>query len=492
MPHPPHRPTRRGRRQTAWLVTWVCLLGFASGCQMPPLQPEARSPGPGDCRRGSVLARQLVVDSAVQSAVQPLDTGTLMAYNTAATLQRFGRELVCKRLLVPLGGRPGPLAPDRECLDPVELESDLCKACGKRLQPALVHVYLDGEDALVSLEDLIDRARQSIDVIIYQWDNDPLGWALARKLAGRAACLAVKGGDGPVVRVLADGGGNLIHAPPEHKTAAAANDAVGWLARQPHVEVLRTRIGLAHFDHRKLVVLDGGVAWTGGRNFTLASFFEYHDLSYTLRGPLVRDMAYRFETAWHNAGGQPRPDRAETAVAEGGNAWARVVGTGRRERGLATAVYKAVDHAWHHVYLENPYFTDTQLWCKLARARRRGADVRVILALDSESKVIDRALRVTTNRLLKLGVRVYYYPGTTHIKAATVDSRWAYIGTGNFDSLSFRRNCEIGLAIGAGAVIAELEQRLFVADFRPEWEVTAPLTVNLGDYACELLATLVL
>jgi cardiolipin synthase len=501
---------------------WACLLvAFASnGCQLPQAQPEATSPGPGDCSRGVVLARQLVADTAVQTVVQPLDTGAMVAYNTAATVQRFARELVCRRLLVPLAGPPGPLAPafSRECLHPVNLEFDLNKACGKHLRPALLHLYLDGEDALVTLQDLIDQARRRIDVLVYQWDSDALGWSLAQRLAARAACLgegqgqAVDGGANTVVRVLVDGGGNLIHGEPEYRTAAAANDALGWLAAQPHVEVLRTRNGLAHFDHRKLVVLDGATAWTGGRNFTLASFFEYHDVSYTLRGPLVRDMADRFETAWHQAGGHTNPKRqrghtspkrqrgeGEDEAASGtdtascgSNAWARVVGTGRGERGLAAAVYKAVDHAWHHVYLENPYFTDTQLWCKLVRARRRGADVRVVLAMDSQSKVIDRALRVTTNRLLKSGIRVYYYPGMTHVKAASVDSRWAYVGTGNFDSLSFRRNCEVGLAVGAGAVIAELEQSLFLADFRPEWEVTAPLPVNLGDYACEMLATLVL
>ena len=174
------------------------------------------------------------------------------------------------------------------------------------------------------------------------------------------------------------------------------------------------------------------------------------------------------------------------------NAWARVVGTGSCKREFARTIYQAVDHACHHVYLENPYLTDSLLVCKLVRARRRGADVRVVLAKDSQSAVIDRALKVTTNRLLQAGIRVYIYPGTTHVKAVSVDGRWAYIGTGNFDSLSFRRNHEVGLAIGAGPFIDELEQRLLLADFRPEWEVTCPLPVNAGDYFAEMVATLVL
>jgi cardiolipin synthase len=268
---------------------------------------------------------------------------------------------------------------------------------------------------------------------------------------------------------------------------------LGWLEQQPHVEVLRTRNELGHFDHRKLVVIDDRLAWSGGRNFTLASFFEYHDLSYVLHGPLVSELACRFEVSWSEAGGTPRRE-GEPGVAPvgGGNAWARVVGNGRFCHDFARVVYQAVDHAWHHVYLENPYLTDSKLMCKLVRARRRGADVRVVLAQDGQSQVIDRARRVTTNRLLEAGIRVYTYPGTTHVKAASVDGRWAYVGTGNFDSLSFRRNSEVGLAVGAGPFIAEVEGRLFRPDFRPEWEVTAPVAVNLGDYFAEFVATLVL
>ena len=269
------------------------------------------------------------------------------------------------------------------------------------------------------------------------------------------------------------------------------NAVLAWL-KAAFVEVLRMCNGFGHFDHRKLVLADGDVAWTGGRNFTAASFFTYHDLSYTLRGPLVAEMVPTLRGSVALTRAATSPAAREPAPPCAANARARVVGTGRCERSLAAAVYKALDRAGHHVYLENPYFTDSQLWCKLARARQRGADVRVVLALDSDSKVLDRALKVATNRLLKAGIRVYRYPGTTHVKAVSVDGCWAYFGTGNFDSLSFRRNCEVGLAVCAGPLIAELEEKLFLEDFRPEWEVTEPLPVTLGDYACELLATLLL
>jgi cardiolipin synthase len=256
---------------------------------------------------------------------------------------------------------------------------------------------------------------------------------------------------------------------------------------------LRTRNPLAHFDHRKLVVLDGRIAWTGGRNFTLASFFEYHDVSYTLEGPLVADMLRGFEESWEQSGGTARPAGVKPELEESeANAWGRVVGTSVTRRDLARVLYRTVDHSYHHIYLENPYFTDSILWCKLAHARRRGADVRIIFARDSQSVVIDRAVRVTVNRLLRTGVRVYMYPSTTHVKAASVDTRWAYLGTGNFDNLSLRRNNEVGVSISTGPLIDEIEQRVFLHDLKPEWEIKEPLEVNLGDYLCEVIANIIL
>src|SRR5262245_7545063 len=473
---------------------WACLLGALAGCQVPPAQPETGATGHGDRTRGKVLAEQLAADTAVQTATDPLATSSQAVEDAAAVIVRTGQELVCKRLVLPLTGSPAPLAPDRSCLDARHLEAALRHISKHDLEAALIEMDLDGETSLRALEALIDSAEERIDVLMYQWDSDALGWAIAYRLAARAACLGAAPDGGASVRILVDGGGTLIHAPPEMKTAAQANEGFGWLMRQPHIQVLRDRNGLGHFDHRKLVLVDDQVAWSGGRNFTLASFFEYHDLSYVLRGPLVRELAGRFEESWRDAGGKPSGPAAELDLPplEGANAWARVVGTGSCKREFARTIYQAVDHACHHVYLENPYLTDSLLVCKLVRARRRGADVRVVLAKDSQSAVIDRALKVTTNRLLQAGIRVYIYPGTTHVKAVSVDGRWAYIGTGNFDSLSFRRNHEVGLAIGAGPFIDELEQRLLLADFRPEWEVTCPLPVNAGDYFAEMVATLVL
>ncbi len=72
----------------------------------------------------------------------------------------------------------------------------------------------------------------------------------------------------------------------------------------------------------------------------------------------------------------------------------------------------------------------------------------------------------------------------------SVDGRWAYLGTGNFDALSLRHNRELGLAVAGGSVLVALEEHLFLPDFRPEWELTEPLPLTPADYVSEALASL--
>jgi cardiolipin synthase len=119
-------------------------------------------------------------------------------------------------------------------------------------------------------------------------------------------------------------------------------------------------------------------------------------------------------------------------------------------------------------------------------------DLRVVLTFASVTAAINRANRVVANRLLRAGVRVLLFPGMTHVKALVVDGIWAYLGTANFDTHSFRHNREPGLAVNAGPLVRDVEQSLFLPDVRPEWEMRQPLPVQPGDYPYEALAGLFL
>jgi cardiolipin synthase len=434
--------------------------------------------------RQVVLARQLLADSGAAVIEHPAGSAYTFVVESASFWWAAVAGIGCKRMALPWAPQPPPLREDRATLDPAALEEELHRVAGNELRPADMQLFVDGHAALDALDSVIDQAACRIDVLMYQWDSDPLGAAIAARLAARA-------GPHRRVRVLVDGGGNLIDGAPKDASTAAVNRVVCWLARQPYVEVLRTRNPCARFDHRKLVVSDGRLAWSGGRNFTQPSILEDHDLSYTVAGPLASEMAALFEDFWQEQGGSPGGALPESP-SEPANASARLVRTRPARRQFAQVLYCAVDQALHHVYVENPYFTDPALLVKLAKARQRGADVRVVLTVHSDSEIINCSNKVTANRLLKAGVRVYLYPSLTHVKATSVDGRWGYLGTGNFDALSLRHNRELGVAIADGPVVAELEEGLFLPDFRPEWELTAPLPVTTSEYLAEALASLFL
>ena len=446
-----------------------------AACLFFPAAASADGPGAPPPRK-VVAAEQIFVDTAVQTTRHPFRAGLTFLADVAGSFRSAGAGLIRKRIGMNLAGPPGPLSP---CL-----ESERAPALDDQLQPALVRPYIDGPEALAALEQMIDGAARRIDVLMYLWGDDAVGMEVASRLASRA-------GPHLPVRILVDGGGNLLQGQPKEASVAEVNRVVCWLSRQPYVQLIRTRDPGLHFDHRKLVVVDGATAWSGGRNFTRQAFLEAHDLSFVLSGPLAAQADEVFEMFWRQQGGRAAPAMSYAPPCEG-NAQARLVESGPLQRQLAHTLYREVDSARQSIVLENPYISDSLLLSKLAQARRRGVDVRVVMTLHDVSDVVNRANRVTANRLLRAGVRVYLYPGMTHVKALAVDGCWAYLGTGNFDPLSLRHNRELGLAIGAGPVIQEVEEQLFLPDFRPEWELNGPLPLTAEDYGWELLASLVM
>jgi cardiolipin synthase len=460
----------------------VYLLGVLAGCQTSAAHfTDADSDAPGP-PRAVVLARQILRDSAEQMGRHPLRSSVECLAEMLDHLGAAGQGLFCKRLglswqAVSDGGLfPWSCSPS---------EPARYNPADARPQPADVRLYLDGGAALAELKRLIQGATCRIDVLIFEWDSDPLGREIASWLARQA-------GPHLPVRVLVDGGGSLMFGHPPEASAAQLNRVVCWLGQQPHVEVVRVRNPFARFDHRKLVVVDGCRAWSGGRNFTYEGFFVDHDVSFTVAGPLVGDLESCFELCWREQGGslEEAPPRAAPCDPVPANAWAYLVHNRPCAPRLAQSLYRAVGQARNRVYVENYGLCDSRLLCRLIEARQRGADVRVVLPRASYTHTMTCANRVTVNRLLQAGVRVYLYPGATHVKAAAVDGCWAYLGTGNYDALSMRHNRELGLAISAGPLIQELEEKLFAPDFRPEWEVKEPSPLSFTDYVYEVLADL--
>ena len=165
----------------------------------------------------------------------------------------------------------------------------------------------------------------------------------------------------------------------------------------------------------------------------------------------------------------------------------RVLFTRAGNAEIFRAQREAIRNARHYIYIENAYFTDDTMLYELARARRRGVDVRVILPLVSNHGPMNQSNALAANAMMEHGIRVFLYPGMSHVKAAVFDG-WACLGSANWDRLSFRTNKELNLATSNPEAVDELLERIFRKDFAASVELTEPFPARWSDHLMEVVA----
>ena len=224
--------------------------------------------------------------------------------------------------------------------------------------------------------------------------------------------------------------------------------------------------------------------------------YEWHDMMVEAEGPIVGRLQKDFDKRWAYAGVggdfayalASMKHESFTGPAERDDfidirpLYTR---TGRAE--ILRAQLAAIRQASSYIYVEQPYVSEDEIISELIAARKRGVDVRVILPTRNDSGFMDSANLVAAKAFINNGVRVYGYPGMTHVKAAIYDG-WACVGSANFDKLSLRINQETDLASSDPGLVGKLRQDLFDADFArsKEWKEAQP--VNWTDYISEFIA----
>jgi cardiolipin synthase len=235
----------------------------------------------------------------------------------------------------------------------------------------------------------------------------------------------------------------------------------------------RARFRLSHRDHRKIIVVDDRVAFTGGLNISndYAAVEDggvgWHDMHCRVTGAIALDMARMFRRSWLRSGGKPYPaPPAVTATASAGGAYLRLLDNAqRRQRTVVRRAYlHVIKHARERVLIQNAYFLpDRGLRRALTKAARRGVDVRVMVPGDSDIKLIQWATLYVLRHLARRGVRIYLWRGVMmHAKTATVDALWSTIGSYNFDAQSRFNNLEVTIEIldpTTGATLAASFER---------------------------------
>ncbi len=115
----------------------------------------------------------------------------------------------------------------------------------------------------------------------------------------------------------------------------------------------------------------------------------------------------------------------------------------------------------------------------------------MILPLVGNHGPVNKSNALAANAMLEHGIRVYLYPGMSHVKAAVFDG-WACLGSANWDKLSFRTNKELNIATSHPPAVRELERRVFDVDFEKSVELTEPFPERWSDHLAELVADYVL
>ena len=229
-----------------------------------------------------------------------------------------------------------------------------------------------------------------------------------------------------------------------------------------------------HRDHRKIVVIDGMVAYTGGMNVAdyyitgRPEFGSWHDLHARVEGDAVGELQAVFLGFWNRVTGQnisgpqyyPGEKRAadyfpQLAPDTTATAGRKQVGVVNRDPHSTPGIIhdtflEAISTARHSIRIINPYFTlCPHLKRALKEAAARGVDVQVMVSEKSDIPITPRIVEYNVNKLMRAGVKVYFYQGGFHhSKIMMVDSLYSFIGSANLNSrsLSFDYECNLLIA----------------------------------------------
>jgi cardiolipin synthase A/B len=316
-----------------------------------------------------------------------------------------------------------------------------------------------GEETFPAMLAAIAAARRTICFEVYIYESGIMGARFAEALIERARA-------GVVVRLVFDAIGSLALS----GTLIEQMRAGGVQIHEYHPVVpWRRRWNVFRRDHRKILVVDDEVGFTGGLNVTddNASVGQggkgWHDLHCCVRGPIVLDLARLFRRTWLHTGGEPypAPPRADMITAAPGTVPVHLLENAeRRRRNVPRRAYlRAFRAARETIAIENAYFLpDRGVRRALVGAVRRGVDVSVIVPARSDVKAIEFASLYLLARLARRGIRIFRWKGAMmHAKAAVVDRVWSIVGSYNFDARSLFYNLEVAveaLDAGFGEVVA--------------------------------------
>lgn len=349
-----------------------------------------------------------------------------------------------------------------------------------------------GKEKFKDMFAAISKARHSVHLEYFNFRNDSIAGALFELLEKKAA-------EGVQVRVLYDAFGNASNNKPIKKDELRELRSKGleiyeyYPMRFPWIDYA------LHRDHRKIVVIDGKIAYTGGMN--VADYYingtkqvgNWRDMHMRVEGDVVGDFQNIFLRMWNKTAKQnvagneyfPRAITQNDTVLEGlkmdtcGNNGGKVIAVVNREPVKSPKIIRktfvhAINSAQKNIEIVNPYFTlNRKLRKALKKAINRGVDLEIMVSENSDIPITPRVVDYNVRKLQKRGAKVYYYRGGFHhSKIMTVDGLYSYLGSANLNARSLSYDYECNLLVLDECTTSELRS-IFERDKR---ENCVPLT----------------
>ena len=328
-----------------------------------------------------------------------------------------------------------------------------------------VHLLMSGRDKFADMFETIRQAKSSIHLEYFNFRNDSIANLLFD-------ILREKRKEGVEVRALFDGFGNDSNNQPlkkEHLQKLHADSIEIYEfdpIRFPWVNHIWPR------DHRKIVVIDGEIAYTGGMN--VADYYivgteqvgEWRDMHCRIEGPVVNDLQQIFLRMWKRVTKETLTDPKYFQAKPAGD---KMVGIANREPHTSNEIMRrfyvhALDAAQDSIKLVNPYFAPTSSVIKaLKRCAERGVKMDILMSSKYDIPLMPDVVIYNMKKLAKRGARIWRYkPGFHHSKIMMVDGKFCTVGSTNLDARSLRYDYEINALIIDPETTHQLEERFML------------------------------
>ena len=330
-------------------------------------------------------------------------------------------------------------------------------------------LLVDGDEFFPVMREAIAAARSSVLLELYLFESGRLADRFIT-LLGEAAQRGVQ------VNLLLDDFGSRLLSRHDRQRLLDSGAELAFYNPLAHNHWRRNLLR----NHRKLLIIDGARAFTGGAGITdlfsaaLHPTDYWHELMLEIRGPLVADWQTLFSNTWRDVAGQPLdlPPANPQPFPDGASG--RVAANGRSfyQADIVRSLFKRVRRARQRIWLATAYFLPSwKLRRALKRRARAGVDVRLLLpGPHTDHPSVRRLSQRHYGSLLRSGVRIFeYQPRFLHAKVQLCDN-WASIGSSNLDRWNLRWNLEANQELIDPVILQQLE-RLFTNDFAHSQEI---------------------